>query len=94
MLSELRGMRRNAPLFCGSRIWGPCIAPSSSLDLGDVGEDCLSTWAPLGASCEFHSRRGQAGSTGYAHSARHRGGLLFGDFSLGRTRESHRRPDV
>src|SRR5262249_45262994 len=41
-----------------------------------------------------HSRRGRAGSTGYAHSARHRGGLLFGDFSLGRTRESHRRPDV
>jgi len=47
----------------------------------------------LGLS-EFHSRRGQAGSTGYAHRARHRGGLLFGDFSLGRTRESHRRPDV
>jgi hypothetical protein len=23
------------------RSWGPCIAPSSSLDLGDVGEDCL-----------------------------------------------------
>jgi len=83
MLSELRGMRRNAPLFCGSRIWGPCIAPSSSLDLGDVGEDCLSTWAPLGASCEFHSRRGQAGSTGYARMrARYRGGVLFGYFLL------------
>ena len=55
----------------------------------------MSTWAPLGASCEFHSRRGQAGSTGYARMrARYRGGLLFGDFSLGRTRESHRRPDV
>src|SRR6185295_1353415 len=53
----------------------------------------LSTWAPLGGSCEFHSRRGQAGSTGYAYSARYRGGLLFGDFSLGRTRESHRRPE-
>ena len=65
-----------------SRIWGPCVAPSSSLGLGVVGEDCLSTWAPLGASCEFHSRRGQAGSTGYAHSARYRGGLLFGDFLL------------
>ena len=39
------------------RSWGPCVAPSSSLDLGDFGEDCLS---------EFHSRRGQAGSTGYA----------------------------
>jgi len=40
---------------------------------------------------EFHSRRGQAGSTGNALSARYRGGLLFGDFLLA---ESHRRPDV
>jgi len=64
------------------RSWGPCVTPSSSLGLGDVGEDCLSTWAPLGASCEFHSRRGQVGSTGYAYSARYRGGLLFGDFLL------------
>ena len=31
---------------------------------------------------EFHSRRGRAGSTGNAHSARHRGGLLFGTFLL------------
>jgi len=25
------------------RSWGPCVAPSSSLDLGEVGEDCLSS---------------------------------------------------
>jgi len=57
----------------------------------------LSEFSPrrlrLGLS-EFHSRRSQAGSTGNAHGAGHRGGLLFGDFSLGRTRESHRRLDV
>jgi len=65
------------------RSWGPCVAPSSSLGLGDVGEDCLSLAETLAARLsEFHSRRGQAGSTGYAHRARHRGGLLFGDFLL------------
>ena len=25
------------------RNWGPCVAPSSSLDLGEVGEDSLSS---------------------------------------------------
>ena len=49
----------------GLRSWGPCIAPSSSLDLGDVGEDCLSPGEALAARLgEFHSRRGQTGSTG------------------------------
>jgi hypothetical protein len=62
---------------------GPCTAPSSSLDLGDVGEDCLRSAETLASrQTEFHSRRGQAGSTGDAHRARHRGGLLFGDFLL------------
>jgi hypothetical protein len=32
-----REQRAEAP-----RSWGPCVAPSSSLGLGDVGEDCLS----------------------------------------------------
>jgi len=49
------------------RSWGPCIAPSSSLGLGDVGEDRLSLAKTLAfRQDEFHSRRGQAGSTGNA----------------------------
>ena len=84
---EERGLRQGLPeLFVALRhcaVGDPCVAPSSSLGLGDVGEDCSSLAETLAPRLsEFRSRRGQAGSTGNAHRARHLGGFLFGTFLL------------
>ena len=54
----------------------------------------MSAWPPWADRASSTAAEVKQAAQGHAHRARYRGGLLFGDFSLGQTRESHRRPDV